>query len=239
VGPFIGRQLIQRLVTSNPSPAYVTRVSRAFADNGDGERGDMKAVLRAILLDPEARAEPDPDSNFGKLREPLLRFTAMLRQLGVTTADGFYANLGYFVQQSVQQHPLSAPSVFNFYLPSHQPIGEIAARGLVAPEFQITNSNTVVEISNLLQFAVIGGFVNDLQEPPFSRATLSYSDFLPLADDVDALLDRLDTVFTYGTLSPGTRTAIAQLLPLIDEPDLRVRVATWLLLISPDYAVEL
>ena len=239
VGPFIGRQLIQRRVTSNPSPAYIERVSRAFADNGNGVRGDMKAVLRAILLDPEARAAPDPDGSFGKLREPLLRYTAMLRQLGVSTPDGFYPNLGYIVQQSVQQHPLSAPSVFNFYLPTHQPIGEIAARGLVAPEFQITNSNTVVEISNLLQYGVIGDFVNDLRDPPFAPATLTLADFLPLADDVDALLDRLDTVFTYGTLSDETRSAIAELLPLIDERELRVRIAAWLLLISPDYAVEL
>jgi uncharacterized protein (DUF1800 family) len=238
-GPFIGKQLIQRLVTSNPSPAYVSRVSAAFADNGSGVRGDMQAVLRAILLDPEARAEPDATRSFGKLREPLLRYTAMLRQLGVTAPDGFYANLGFGVQELIQQHPLSAPSVFNFYLPNHQPIGEIAALGLVAPEFQITNSNSIVEISNLMQIAVVGDFVNDLSAPPFSKATLSLADFLPVADDPDALLDRLDTVFSYGTLSGDTRTAIAELLPLIDENELRVRIAAYLLLISPDYAVEI
>lgn len=239
VGPFIGRQLIQRLVSSNPSPAYVERVTAAFDDNGAGVRGDMQAVLRAILLDPEARAVPDADDTRGKLREPLLRYVAMLRQLGVSAPDGFYANLGYAVQEQIQQHPLSAPSVFNFYLPTHQPIGAFEDLGLVAPEFQITNSNTVVEISNLLQFAVVGDFVNDLREPPFSRATLSFADFAPLADDIDALLDRLDTVFTYGTLTPATRAAIGDLLALVDDADLRLRVAAWLLLISPDYAVEL
>jgi uncharacterized protein (DUF1800 family) len=238
-GPFIGKQLIQRLVTSNPSPAYVSRVSAAFADNGSGVRGDMQAILRAILLDPEARAEPDATRSFGKLREPLLRYTAMLRQLGVTAPDGFYANLGFVVQELIQQHPLSAPSVFNFYLPNHQPIGEIAALGLVAPEFQITNSNSIVEISNLMQIAVVGDFVNDLRAPPFSASSLSLRDFLPVAGDPDALLDRLDTVFSYGTLSDDTRTAIAELLPLIDEDELRVRIAAYLLLISPDYAVEI
>lgn len=238
-GPFIGKQLIQRLVTSNPSPAYVSRVSAAFADNGSGIRGDMQAILRAILLDPEALAEPDPTRSFGKLREPLLRYTAMLRQLGVTAPDGFYANLGFVVQELIQQHPLSAPSVFNFYLPNHQPIGEIATLGLVAPEFQITNSNSIVEISNLMQIAVVGDFVNDLSAPPFSRSSLSLSDFIPVADDPDALLDRLDTVFSYGTLSEDTRSAIAELLPLIDEDELRVRIAAYLLLISPDYAVEI
>ena len=239
VGPFIGRQLIQRLVSSNPSPAYVARVTDAFNDNGAGVRGDMKAVLRAILLDPEARAEPDAESTRGKLREPLLRYTAMLRQLGVSSPDGFFANLGYAVQEQLQQHPLSAPSVFNFYLPSHQPIGDIAALGLVAPEFQITNSNTIVAISNLLQNAVIGDQVNDLLESPFSPATLTFDDFVPLADDVDGLLDRLDLVLTYSTLADPTREAIGELIELIEDPDLRLRVAAWLVLISPDHAVEL
>jgi uncharacterized protein (DUF1800 family) len=239
VGPFFGRQLIQRLVSSNPSPDYVARVTAAFNDNGAGVRGDMQAVLRAVLLDPEALAEPDPDATRGKLREPLLRFTAMLRQLGVVMPDGFYANIGYGLQQQIQQHPLAAPSVFNFYLPTHQPIGRFAERGLVAPELQITNSNTIVELSNLLQFAVVGGYVNDLQAPPFSAASLSFRDFEPLVDDTDALLDRLDTVFTYGTLSRATREAIAGQIAFIDDADLRLRVAAWLLLISPDYAVEL
>ena len=239
VGPFIGRQLIQRLVSSNPSPAYVTRVAETFNDNGEGVRGDMQAVLRAILLDEEARAIPDAQSLRGKLREPLLRYTAMLRQLGVRSSDDFYANLGFVVQQLIQQHPLSAPSVFNFYLPNHQPIGDIADAGLVAPEFQITNTNTVVEISNLMQFAIIGDFVNDLDDPPFSKAYLELGDFLPLADDIDALMDRMDTVFTYGTLSEVTRTEIANLLSVVDEQELRVRIAVYLLLISPDYAVEI
>ncbi|MEO0436105.1 MAG: DUF1800 family protein [Pseudomonadota bacterium] len=237
--PFIGRRLIQRLVSSNPSPDYISRVSDAFIDNGDGVRGDMRSVLRAILLDPEARATPSEARNFGKLREPLLRYTAMLRQLNVQSPDGFYANVGNIVQDRIQQHPLSAPSVFNFYLPDHTPIGEIAEAGLVAPEFQITNSNSVVEISNLMQLAVIGDFVNDIQEPPFAVATLTLSDFLPLAGDIDALLDRLDTVFTYGTLSVQTRDSIRTLLTLIEDDELRVRIAAYLVLISPDYAVEM
>ncbi len=239
VGPFIGRQLIQRLVSSNPSPAYVTRVAQAFNDNGEGVRGDMRAVLRAILLDEEARAAPDPSLTRGKLREPLLRYTAMLRQLGVSSADGFYANVGYVVQQMIQQHPLSSPSVFNFYLPGHQPIGEIADAGLVAPEFQITNTNSVVEISNLMQFAIIGDFVNDLVEPPFNEAYLELDDFLPLAGDINALMERLDTVFTYGTLSEVTRSEISNLLSVLEDQELRIRVAIYLLLISPDYAVEI
>ncbi|MFT4768732.1 MAG: hypothetical protein ACI8RN_001870, partial [Glaciecola sp.] len=239
IAPFLGKQLIQRLVTSNPSPDYIARVSAAFEDNGSGERGDMRSILRAVLLDPEALAEPSADSPFGKLREPLLRYTAMLRQLGVSSPDGFYANLGFFFQQLIQQHPLSAPSVFNFYSPSHQPIGEIAEQGLVSPEFQITNSNSIVEISNLMRYAVVGDLVNDLSDPPFFKASLALDDYLPLAEDPEALLERLDTVFTYGTLSQDTRNAILELVRLLDEPELRVRIAAYLLLISPDYAVEI
>ncbi|MDP5069776.1 MAG: DUF1800 family protein, partial [Congregibacter sp.] len=216
-----------------------SRVSAVFEDNGSGERGDMRSILSAILLDPEALAEPDNQSSFGKLREPLLRYTAMLRQLGVASPDGFYANLGLFVQQLIQQHPLSAPSVFNFYSPSHQPIGDIAELGLVAPEFQITNSNSIVEISNLMRYAVVADLVNDLTDPPFFKASLTLNDFLPVAEDPDALLERLDTVFTYGTLGEDTKATIVELAPLIAEPELRVRVAAYLLLISPDYAVEI
>ncbi|MFK8041645.1 DUF1800 family protein [Congregibacter sp.] len=238
IAPFLGKQLIQRLVTSNPSPDYVARVSAAFDNNGSGERGDMRAILRAILFDPEALAEPDPESSFGKLREPLLRYTAMLRQLGVSSPDGFYANLGFFVQQLIQQHPLSAPSVFNFYSPRHQPIGELAEQGLVSPELQITNSNSIVEVSNLMRYAVVADLVNDLSDPPFLKAGLTLGDFLPLADDVDALITRLDTVFTYGTLSADTRNAVRELIELLEEPELRIRIAAYLVLISPDYAVE-
>ncbi|MEM9759952.1 MAG: DUF1800 domain-containing protein [Pseudomonadota bacterium] len=238
VGPFIGRQLIQRLVTSNPSPAYVQRVTQTFNNNGEGVRGDMRAVLRAILLDPEALAPAGSIEHFGKLREPVLRYTAMLRQLGLASPDDVYANAGVLLEQRAQQNPLSAPSVFNFYLPAYQPIGPIAEAGLVAPEFQILNSNTVIEFSNLLQAGVIGDVVNDLREAPFSVATLTLEDYLPLADDPVALLDRLDAVFTYGTLSDSTRQSILGLLPLIAERERRVRAAIWLLLISPDYAVE-
>ncbi|MFK7830762.1 MAG: DUF1800 family protein [Congregibacter sp.] len=239
VGPFIGRRLIQRLVSSNPSPSYIERVATVFNDNGQGERGDMQAVLRAVLLDPEARAMPKLNGSQGKLREPLLRYTAMLRKLGVSSPDGFYASTGQFVQQRIQQHPLSAPSVFNFYLPDHQPIGELSAQSLVAPEFQITNSNSIIEISNLMQFAVMGDFVNELNQPPFAKATLSLGDYVDVAKDTDALLDRLDTVFTYGTLSGETRAEIRDLLILIDDWEQRVRVAAYLLLISPDFAVEI
>lgn len=199
----------------------------------------MKAVLAAILLDPEARAVPDPEGSGGKLREPLLRVVATLRQLGISSPDGFYANTGFFVQEQIQQHPLSAPSVFNFFQPTFRPAGEVAESGLVAPEFQITNSGTVVSISNMVDAAVLGGFVNDLRRDPFQVASLDLSEYLALADTPDALIDRLDLVFTYQTLSSETREVLLDSLVQIDDPETRVQAAVYWLLISPDYAVEL
>ncbi len=239
VGPFIGRQLIQRLVTSNPSPAYVQRVAEAFNGVGGAERGDMRAVLRAILLDPEATALPEMDGAAGKLREPLLRLLAAIRQLDVSSPDGFFANTGYALQRQIGQHPLSAPSVFNFYLPNHSPLGAIADAGLVAPEFQITNSTTVIAISNLLDQAVLSDNWNDLPLPPFQPARANLDDYLALADDTAALLDRLDLVLAYGTLSPATRDSIQASIEQIADPEIRVRAAIYLVLVSPDQAVEL
>lgn len=236
-GPFIGKQLIQRLVMSNPSADYIERVARAFNGDTTGTRGDMRAVLRAVLLDPEARAAPSPAAHFGKLREPVVRYAALLRQLGARSDDDFIANTGYYLQSVSGQHPLSAPSVFNFFLPAHMPQGEVGDAGLVAPEFQIATSNSIIGMSNLVDYAVIGGFVTDAPEP-FLPVSFDLTPFVDVATDLDALLDRLDIVFTSGTLGPGTRSAIAGALTDIDDPDIRVRVAVYLVLISPDYAVR-
>jgi uncharacterized protein (DUF1800 family) len=242
VGPFIGRQLIQRLVTSNPSPAYVARVSASFNGADGGVRGDMQAVLRAILLDPEALAQPGSYPAMGKLREPMLRALSLLRQFGVSSPDGFYASSGYFLQDLLRQHPLSAPSVFNFFLPAHAPVGEIAAAGMVAPEFQITNSSSIVAISNLVDIVLYGGIVNDLSISPFQKAQLDLDGYLALANDHEALLDKLDTVMTYGTLSADTRSSILaslSALDALDDPRFHVTTAIYLMFTSPDYAVEL
>lgn len=236
VGPFIGRQLIQRLVTSNPSPAYVERVANAFNDDGNGVRGNMRALIRAVLLDPDALAPIGPGSTFGKLREPVVRYAALLRQLGATSDDGFIFNTGYFLQELGKQHPLSAPSVFNFYLPTHSPAGEIAGAGLVAPEFQILTSNSVVGMTNLIDFAVSADYVAETP-PPFSPISLTYADYRPVAADPAALLDRLDLVITGGTLAAGTRQAIEPRLSEIDDLDARIRTAAYLVLVSADAAV--
>ncbi|MEL7535870.1 MAG: DUF1800 domain-containing protein [Pseudomonadota bacterium] len=238
VGPFIGKQLIQRLVTSNPSPAYIERVARAFNGDGGTPRGDMRTVIRAVLLDPEAQATPGSIANFGKLREPVLRYTALLRQFNAESDDDFIANLGYYLQFLTRQHPLSAPSVFNFYLPSHAPQGDIAAAGLVAPEFQILNSNTVVNFANILDAVLFADFVTDAPEP-FETVRLNFDDYIAIAGDVDELLERLDIVLTFGTLSDATRSAIRDAIEPFDDNNLRVRAAIYLIAVSADYTVRI
>ena len=133
---------------------------------------------------------------------------------------------------------MSAPSVFNFYLPAHSPSGEIANAGLVAPEFQITTSNSVVGMTNLVDYMLLGDYVTDAP-PPFETVSLTYADFLPVADDVDALVERMDIVLTAGTLDAATRTAITGVLADIDDTNVRTRIGLYMFLISPDYAARL
>ena len=239
VGPFIGRQLIQRLVTSNPSPQYVRRVAEAFADNGLGVRGDMKTVIRAVLLDPEATTDPGTYAQFGKLREPILRIVSIGRQFHIQNTSEYFFHGGYWIQNQLRQHPLSSPSVFNFFLPSHMPNGEIAEANLVAPEFQITTNPAVIGISNLTQHLIWADNIGGVQSPPFGEMSVNLHEYSVLATDVQGLLDRLDMVLTYGTLSEATRNAIGATLVTIADPMERAKWAIYLVLISPDFAVML
>jgi uncharacterized protein (DUF1800 family) len=234
VGPFMSRLLIQRLVTSNPSPGYIERVAGTFNNNGTGTRGDLRAVIKAILLDTEAVTA---DATAGKLREPIVRYTHLVRAFDPRSADGFIFNNGFFLQQVLRQHPQSSPSVFNFFSPDHAPAGAIADANLNAPEFQITTATTIVNMSNVVDFAINGDFVTDAGDA-FETVTLDFTPYAALASDMDALLDRIDLVFTYGQLSAQTRTAIIDATREIPDPNQRARAAIYLLLISPDYAVR-
>lgn len=238
VGPFIGKQLIQRLTTSNPSPAYVERVADAFNGGSTGVRGDMKAVIKAILLDPEV-SQPTNSNTHGKMREPVLRLAALARQFNATCEDGMFYNNGYRLNYFGSQHPLNAPSVFNFYLPNHSPAGALAENRLVAPEFQITTSTTIIGMVNQID---LGIFHNDqLFSPsePFKPTNITIDDYVELADDPDALLDRLDLVMTAGKLDDSTRARIKlTLLDIKNHPHNRTRHAIYLMSISPTYVVE-
>ena len=149
VGPFIGTLLIKRLVKSNPSPAYVNRVTDAFNDNGSGVRGDMKAVIKAILLDEEARsgaAMLTPEA--GRAKEPLTKISSFARVMPIVVPNNRYWAQGYGFYNNTGQHIMAAPTVFNFYLPDFQPIGDIADMDLTAPEFKLHNTSNAISSIN-------------------------------------------------------------------------------------------
>jgi len=237
VGPFVGAQLIKRLVTSNPSPAYIARVTRAFNDNGAGVRGDMRAVLRAVLMDSEARdLSKMSDPVWGKLREPMIRFSSWMRAFDAKAANGYYAiwNLEDTVS-SIGQNPLRAPSVFNWYRPSYSPPGEIMRRGLVAPEFQITNETTATGYVNFVVNVVDDGYGVGA-----GTITSTYSAELAMANNPVALIDRLNLLLVAGQMSLSTRDTILSAVNAIPASNTRGRVATAvaLVMISPDFIVQ-
>ena len=265
VGPFIGKFLIQRLVTANPSPAYVERVARAF--NGEShygsERGDMKAILKAILLDDEARnCAALADESFGMLREPFIRYLQLCRSFNLQSENKVYRNAMPNLMTSLGQRIFQSPSVFNFFQSNFLPIGPIEEAGLVAPVFQITNSQTLMGYMNALNDWL---FHDDLVVdwgPGYSRRfedgdrpSLDFSAELQLVADEDlpALLDRLSLLLTHGQLSDYAKeqmiTAI-QTIPLneaIDRPLgidlstlrlLRVKMAVFLVMSSPEYLIN-
>lgn len=237
VAPFISRQLIQRLVCSNPSPAYVARVASAFNNNGVGVKGDLKAVIKAIVLDAEARSDLHLSlPTFGKLREPILRLCAWGRAFSALSPSDAW-NIGDLSDpaQSLGQSPLRAASVFNFFRPGYVPPNTAIARvGLVAPEFQITNEMTVVGYVNFMQGIVVNGS---------GEVKPDYSNLMPLADNAGALLDEINLMLAAGQLSPGTialiRSGIDEMPGGSDARRLnRIHVALVMIMASPEFIVQ-
>jgi uncharacterized protein (DUF1800 family) len=236
--PFIAKQLIQRLVTSNPTPAYVGRVAAAFADNGAGVRGDLKAVLRAILLDGEARdAGNSGNGAYGKVREPVARFLNWARAFNATSSgDGW--GIGDLSDPATRlgQSPMRSSSVFNFFRPGYVPPNtSISAAALAAPEMQITTESSVAGYVNFMQKAISGSSVGD------TRA--DYSSLIPLATDSAALLAELNLVLAANQVSSGTlatlKTALDSISVTTDTGKLnRVYAAITLVMASPEYIVQ-
>ena len=229
-GPFIGKQLIQKLVTSNPSPAYVSRVAAAFADNGQGVRGDMKAVIRAILLDPEARGGMKQDPVYGHLREPVLFIGHLMRALG-GSSDGVYLKSQSAV---MQQNVMMAPSVFNFYPPDY-----MLQSGLLAPEFGIHDANAAFACANFVYQMVYGN--GAAADPSVAGSTGTHLDLTPfttLAVNPAALVDRLDVLLTHGTLSPSARSTIINAVTALNGSSDRAKLAIYLLGTSSQFQVE-
>ena len=235
-GPFICRQLIQRLVTSNPSPGYVYRVSQVFARNGVGQRGDLGAVVRAILLDYEARSPALLDHiGYGKLKEPLLRATALFRAFDLKARTSRY-NLTN-PEGALAQAALRSPTVFNFFEPDYVLPGTLAAAGLHAPDYQILTDTTAITVPNFLY-----NYIYTPAQPKDEQLVLNLEPLLPLAKTPGPLLDYLDLVLCSGNMSAKARadiTAALEALPPLNTSDLdRVKLALHLTVISPDAAIQ-
>jgi len=243
VGPFFARQMIQRLVTSNPSAAYVGRVAAIFANNGQGRRGDLAAVFKAILTDNEAL---DPanvaNPNVGKLREPVLRYVQLARTFGARSNSGNW-QVGDLSDpaSALGQSPLRSPSVFNFFRPGYFPTNtEIANRGLLAPEFQLVNETSVAGYVNFIERAITGG------RTPVADITLDFSAEIAIAQDSAALLDRLDLLLTGRQLSQSARDIVRTAMedvPLTASSTnadrlRRVQIGVALVLASTDYLIQ-
>jgi uncharacterized protein (DUF1800 family) len=229
VGPFVCKQLIQHLVTSTPSPDYVSRVAAVFADNGSGVRGDMKAVLRAILEDPEARAgDTDPTYDSGHLREPMLWITEYLRAVGFTNTDtnGSYYSLSNY-SNALGERPYRAASVFNFFPPSYV----IPQTTLNAPEFGIENTASAIQRLSLADSMVnnkLSGFKVDLS----ATSTLGQI----AASNPGAMVDALGTMFMHGQMPADMRNQIVTAIGGLATAQ-QVRVATYLVITSPQYKI--
>ena len=231
VGPFIGRQLIQHLVTSNPSPAYVARISAVFADDGHGVRGNLAAMVRAILLDPEARGDARTDPAYGKLREPALLVAGLARALGAAS-DGVYLRAS---SAALEEDVYQPPSVFSFYPPD----SALPGSTLVSPPSQLFDSTTALARPNFVYTLLYTGAAADPTVIGSTGTSVSLAALAGDAGDPDRLVARLDALLTHGTLSADVKQAIAAAVTgLPVDPFPRVRMAAYLIGTSPQYQVE-
>ncbi|WP_345534291.1 DUF1800 domain-containing protein [Viridibacterium curvum] len=260
VGPFIGKQLIQRLVKSNPSAAYVNRVATAFNTGytalaptiGSGQRGDMRATIAAILLDAEARPASLP-SNEGKLREPVVRLANWARAFDVASSTGLW-RIGNTdsTTNSLGQSAMRSPSVFNYYRPGYVPPNtQTATLGMVSPEMQITHETSVAGYLNYMQSTVQNGVGPTVSGARENRT--NYVNELAVADDSTALINRVDLLLTRGAMKALTRTSIKNAVDAVAIPtgstssassaanlarQRRVWLTVFLTMASPDYLVQ-
>ncbi|MBT8106986.1 MAG: DUF1800 domain-containing protein [Gammaproteobacteria bacterium] len=236
VGPFMAIRLIQRLTTSNPSPGYVRRVAQVFNNNGSGVRGDLAAVVRAILLDPEARPNLPMEID-GKLKEPLLRVTQLFKAYDATSQSGRYPLGAAYV--IFGQGPLQSPSVFNFFSPFYAPPGEIRNSSLVAPELEIATEYQNTFYTNYMFYQTFGlNHTNeDLNEDDIY---ITFAAEMDLAEDIDGLIDMVAGRLLGGEISATLRTELAGMLERIPatSPELRAAEAIYLVVTSPEYAYQ-
>jgi uncharacterized protein (DUF1800 family) len=214
--PFFCKQLIQKLVTSNPSPGYVYRVAQVFANDGTGTRGNLAAVVTAILTDYEARSETlaVSDAGYGKLMEPMLRVTSLLRVLNASPANGRYIefvagaanNSGILASPTgtFEESALESPTVFNFFAPGYVMPGTLASAGLVAPEFQITDAASSILVPNALYTYIF----NRIAPQPSNFFTMDYSSLTALAATPPALISEISLLCCGNAMSSATSARI-------------------------------
>ena len=236
VGPFISIRLIQRLVTSNPSPGYVRRVAEVFNNNGSGVRGDLGAVVKAILLDDEAHPSMAMEID-GKVKEPLLRLTQLWKAYNATSNSGrFPLNAAYIL---FGQGPLQSPSVFNFFSPFYAPPGEIRNSSLVAPELELATEYLNTQFTNimLLQCFSLNSLSPDLQD---DDVFINFEEEIAVAGDVDALIDMVAGKLLAGQISDTLRQEIAGMVALLpeSEPALRAAETIYFVVTSPEFAYQ-
>jgi hypothetical protein len=225
-------------VTSNPSPQYVARISAVFADDGAGARGNLFAVAQAILTDPEAvSGHVDHPDTFGKLREPLLRVSALWRAFRATFPENGYRY--WYPENELGQAPLRAGSVFNFFTPVYSPPGEVHDAGLVAPEFQITTEQRITTATNRFWECVFHGYAG-YPNPKDDTGLLHIESEIALAGDPAALVERLDLLLMAGGMSAEMKDIVIAMVEDTDadEPRQRVLEALYLIVTSPEYSVQ-
>ena len=238
VGPFMGKRLIQFLVTSNPSPAYVSRVVAVWNNNGTGVRGDLRAVVRAILLDDEARNPVTGSTTDGKLREPMVRFVHFANALGATSKNG--RNSIWWLDSPddyLGQSPLLAASVFNFFSPLYARSGAIAQAGLASPEFQNATDTQVVGSTNFFSRLIRDGGIG-FDEP--NRVDFDTTTWLADAGNTAKLVDRLNWTLFAGAMTAATQTVIERAVNSFPtkETDNRLQAALNLAVIAPEFVIQ-
>ncbi len=254
IGPFVSTRLIQRLVTSNPSPAYVKRVATVFNDDGTAQhvRGNLQAVVKSILLDPEARyGQWQNPTVFGKLREPLIKLVHLWRAMKATTTNGRVSNLSPYpsIDQQIGEAPLRSPTVFNFFVPNYQQSGEVLSRGLYSPEFEILSDSLAVDTPNFIYHQVFCNYTGS--QDCYGSADAGVLQIAAPADasqamsNPSALLDKYSLLFMSGQMSPFMKSILLNRLTAISDGNrgastgtFRVQHALYLILNSPEYSVQ-
>lgn len=261
VGPFISKQLIQRLVTSNPSPQYIARVARVF-NNYKGERGNLKAVIEAILMDKEALNVNLNSTTAGKIKEPLLRLSQLLRATHATSQTGYW-KIGYTdnISYAIGQTPLKSPSVFNFFRPNYVPPTSYTGKlNLLAPELQITDTASVVGYNNYMLNVIFAGIGSNVTNNGVTKRDVqpNFAIFTPIAKNSAILVEQLNTLLAGGRLNSNTKLKIASAVDSIVIPTLktntngsnnqtsidaallnRSKLAISMVIAQPDYLVQM